>query len=66
MVAPITEKQRRAIINMRRALGRENPEKDMPKDVRSACGEITRLKNRIHKNLSIGGTINPKHSILFR
>lgn len=62
----MTEKQRQAIINMRSALGNKNPYDNLPESVQDASKEIKRLKAIITNNLSIGGTINARHSYLFR
>jgi hypothetical protein len=48
------------------ALGSKTPEKGMPRTITEASSEIKRLKSIKHKNLSIGGTINPRHSHIFR
>lgn len=59
-----TQKQLDAISNMRRALGSKHG--NQPKTIQEASVIIKELKIIINKNLSIGGTINPKHSYLFR
>lgn len=60
---PITDKQKTAIYNMRRALGYVDPFKDMPQTISTASNEIGNLKAVIHNNLSLGGAINPRHAV---
>lgn len=63
---PITDKQESAIINMRRALGNDNPYKNLPTTLSAASAEIKRLKAIINNNLSLCGFINPRHSYELR
>lgn len=59
-----TEKQEAAIFNMRHALGMSGKALlEMPKTRGEASNEIKRLREVIVNNLSIGGSINPKHSV---
>lgn len=59
-----TEKQMSAIINMRSALGCTDHES--PKTRGDASKEIASLKEVIINNLSLGGSINARHSVYER
>ena len=54
-----TEKQLDAIRNMRHALGSSNI--DMPETKGDASDEISKLKDAIHNNIHLGGSINPSN-----
>lgn len=61
---PITEKQQTAIFNMRYALGLKGDVLHKCPETRGdASKEITRLREIIVNNLSIGGSINPSRGV---
>lgn len=61
---PPTDTQRKALANMRRALGAKGAETHAaPKTRGEASDEIARLKETITANLSRGGSIDPRRSV---